>query len=93
MDNFCARLAACRGRTEATGYFTEEYVNNATEPQSETDPVPAVDVLGHLLQFFVGSHCFIGGCPRLHGNGCREETVDHDIGVATDGRGEVCVPI
>lgn len=51
----------------------------------QTDPVLLVDVLSRLFQLFVSGERLTRTRPLLHADGCGEEAVDHDVGVAADG--------
>lgn len=61
--------------------------------RSSTYPVLLVDVLSQLFQLSVTGYRSSGVLPLLQGDGCSQEAVHHDVGIATDGRGEVCVPV
>lgn len=57
------------------------------------DPVLAVDVMSHLLHFFVTARHCTRPRPPFHLDGGGEKAVDHHVGVPPDGRGEVCVAV
>lgn len=61
--------------------------------QSRSYPVLLVDVLNQLFQLSVSGHCSSLVLPLLQGDSRSEEAVHHDVGIATDGRCEVCVPV
>lgn len=58
-----------------------------------TDPVLIVDLLSQLLQLFVAGRGLPGARRLLQINSGAEEAVDDDVGIATDGRGEVGVAV
>lgn len=53
--------------------------------QNNTHPVLAVDMLSQFFQFFVTGYRSTRVRPSLHGDGCSEEAVHHDVGVTPDG--------
>lgn len=92
LEQHCGQLLGLLGRLQRSNRGQESlfYVRGSgslthREPQSSTDPVLLVDVLSNFFQLFVKNQRPTRTRPPLHVDGCGEEAVDHDVGVATDG--------